>query len=44
MCFRDLEIGYAAGMAWVLLVVIALLTALIFKSSRHWVFYAQEET
>ena len=41
--FRDLEMGYAAGMAWVLLVVVALLTALIFKSSRRWVFYAQEE-
>jgi multiple sugar transport system permease protein len=41
--FRDLEMGYASGMAWVLLVVIALLTVLIFKSSRHWVFYAQEE-
>lgn len=41
--FRDLEMGYAAGMAWVLLVIVALLTALIFKSSRSWVFYAQEE-
>jgi multiple sugar transport system permease protein len=41
--FRDLEMGYAAAMAWVLLVVIALLTALIFKTSRYWVFYAQEE-
>jgi multiple sugar transport system permease protein len=41
--FRDLEMGYAAAMAWVLLVVVAGLTALIFKSSRHWVFYAQEE-
>lgn len=41
--FRDLEMGYAAAMAWVLLVVIALLTAVIFKTSRYWVFYAQEE-
>jgi multiple sugar transport system permease protein len=41
--FRDLEMGYAAAMAWVLLVVISLLTALIFKTSRYWVFYAQEE-
>ena len=42
--FRDLEMGYAAAMAWVLLVVISLLTVLIFKTSRYWVFYAQEET
>jgi len=41
--FRDFEMGYAAAMAWVLLVVVAVLTALIFKSSRYWVFYAQEE-
>ena len=41
--FRDFEMGYAAAMAWVLLVVVALLTAVIFKSSRYWVFYAQEE-
>jgi multiple sugar transport system permease protein len=41
--FRDLEMGYASAMAWVLLVVIALLTVLIFKTSRYWVFYAQEE-
>jgi multiple sugar transport system permease protein len=41
--FRDLEMGYAAGMAWVLLVLIALLTASLFKSSNRWVFYAHEE-
>jgi multiple sugar transport system permease protein len=41
--FRDFEMGYAAAMAWVLLVVTALLTAVIFKTSRYWVFYAQEE-
>ena len=41
--FRDLEMGYAAAMAWVLLVVVACLTAMVFKSSRYWVFYAQEE-
>lgn len=42
--FRMLQMGYGAAMAWVMLLVIALLTAVIFKSSRHWVFYeAQEE-
>lgn len=41
--FRDLEMGYAAAMAWILLVAVALLTAVIFKSSRYWVVYAQEE-
>ncbi len=41
--FLDFEMGYAAAIAWVLLVVIAMLTVLIFKTSRYWVFYAQEE-
>lgn len=31
--------GYASAMAWVLFVVIMLLTALLFYSQRHWVYY-----
>lgn len=42
--FRTFEMGYGAAMAWVMLLVIACLTAVIFKLSRYWVFYeAQEE-
>jgi multiple sugar transport system permease protein len=37
--FETLQMGYGAAMAWVLLVVIALVTALIFKTSSAWVFY-----
>ncbi len=37
--FNNLEMGYSSAMAWVLLLVIAFFTALIFKSSSHWVFY-----
>jgi multiple sugar transport system permease protein len=33
------QMGYAAAMSWVLLGAIALLTALLFISSRYWVFY-----
>ncbi len=38
-----LDMGYGAAMAWVLLVVIALVTALIFKTSSAWVFYESKE-
>lgn len=38
--FRDM--GYASAMAWVMLVVIGALTALIFKSSSVWVYYESE--
>jgi multiple sugar transport system permease protein len=33
------DMGMASAMAWVMLVVIALLTALVFRSSQAWVFY-----
>ncbi|MFD0043629.1 carbohydrate ABC transporter permease [Pseudarthrobacter scleromae] len=41
--FTAFDMGYASAMAWVLLVAIALVTALIFRSSRAWVFYSGEE-
>ncbi|MBZ9938601.1 sugar ABC transporter permease [Mesorhizobium sp. BR1-1-16] len=37
--FQHLEMGYASAMAWVLLATIAAFTALLFWSSRFWVFY-----
>lgn len=37
--FTTFQMGYGSAMAWVMLIVIALLTALIFKSSSAWVFY-----
>ncbi|WP_017975036.1 carbohydrate ABC transporter permease [Actinopolyspora halophila] len=37
--FTASHMGYAAAMAWVLLVVIGIVTALLFRSSRSWVFY-----
>jgi multiple sugar transport system permease protein len=37
--FRDFRMGYASAMAWVLFVIILVLTALIFRSSPAWVYY-----
>ncbi|HEY4200849.1 MAG TPA: sugar ABC transporter permease [Devosiaceae bacterium] len=37
--FQQLDMGFASAMAWVLLAAIAGFTALIFWSSRFWVFY-----
>ncbi|MGL1891262.1 MAG: sugar ABC transporter permease [Spirochaetaceae bacterium] len=33
------EMGYASAMAWFLLIIIAIITGLFFKSSKRWVFY-----
>lgn len=41
--FQNLQMGYGAAMAWVLLIVIALVTWLLFKSSSSWVFYESKE-
>jgi len=40
--FKDFQMGYAASMAWALLVVIGVFTALIFRSSSYWVHYETE--
>jgi multiple sugar transport system permease protein len=41
--FTAFDMGYASAMAWFLLVVIAIVTALIFRSSRSWVHYAGDD-
>lgn len=37
--FRDLNMGYASAMAWLLLAIIAVFTGLNFATSRLWVHY-----
>jgi multiple sugar transport system permease protein len=41
--FESFQMGYASAMAWVLLLVVAAFTALLFKSSGYWVFYETKE-
>lgn len=37
--FTSYQMGYAAAMAWVMLIIIAVLTAINFKLSSRWVYY-----
>ena len=37
--FTLFEMGYASAMAWILLLIISIFTALVFRSSRYWVNY-----
>ncbi|MGW6403847.1 carbohydrate ABC transporter permease [Streptomyces sp. NPDC055134] len=41
--FNDFRMGYAAALTWVLLIVIGVVTAVLFKTSGRWVHYAGEE-
>jgi multiple sugar transport system permease protein len=40
--FVEFRMGYAAAMAWVLLLIILAFTALLFFSARWWVYYRDE--
>ena len=40
--FTQSEIGYASALAWVLFVVILVITLAVFRSARSWVFYEGE--
>ena len=41
--FETFHMGYASAMAWIMLLIIAALTALSFKLSSFWVFYETKE-
>lgn len=40
--FAHLQMGYASALAWILLVIIAVVTAFIFATSKAWVHYETE--
>ncbi|WMJ85328.1 carbohydrate ABC transporter permease [Anaerocolumna sp. MB42-C2] len=41
--FQYSEMGYGSAMAWFMLIVVAFLTIMIFRSSNSWVYRASEE-
>ncbi|KKI92189.1 ABC transporter permease [Bacillus sp. SA1-12] len=40
--FKHYQMGYASALAWILLVIVAVLTAINFLVSRYWVFYESD--
>jgi len=40
--FRHYQMGYASALAWILLTIVAILTAINVFASRYWVFYESE--
>ncbi len=38
--FSEFRMGYASAMAWVLVVVVGILTAILFRTSKAWVHYS----
>jgi len=41
--FSNLEMGYAAAMAWALVLVLGIFTAVMFATARFWVHYGDEK-
>jgi multiple sugar transport system permease protein len=40
--FQKLQIGYAAALAWVLFIIILVVTLIVFSTSNRWVYYEHE--
>ena len=40
--FKHHKLGYASANAWVMFIIILILTAFVFRSSSAWVFYETE--
>ncbi|HRW11359.1 MAG TPA: sugar ABC transporter permease [Caldilineaceae bacterium] len=41
--FGYARMGYASALAWVLFIIVLILTAVVLRSSQYWVFYAGEK-
>lgn len=41
--YKDFEMGYASAMAWVMFVIILILTMFVIKSSSFWVYYQNDD-
>ncbi|MFJ5760910.1 carbohydrate ABC transporter permease [Neobacillus sp. NPDC093182] len=40
--FEFFNMGYASAMAWIMLIIVGILTAIIFTTSKYWVHYESE--
>jgi multiple sugar transport system permease protein len=41
--FSYFRMGYAAALSWILFAIIAVLTAVVFRTSNSWVFYESKD-
>lgn len=40
--FRQNQLGYASSLAWVMFVIMLLVTIILFRTARHWVYYPED--
>jgi multiple sugar transport system permease protein len=41
--FQEFQMGYASALAWVLFLIVLVLTLLVVRSARSWVYYEGEK-
>jgi multiple sugar transport system permease protein len=41
--FTDLHLGYASAMAFLLFILVLIITVVLLKTSRRWVYYENEQ-
>jgi oligogalacturonide transport system permease protein len=41
--FREADLGYASALAWVTFAVMMILTILLFRSAKRWVYFPEED-
>lgn len=41
--FKYYDMGYGSALAWVLVLIIGIMTGIVFKTSNNWVFYEAKE-
>jgi oligogalacturonide transport system permease protein len=42
--FSRQDLGYSSALAWVMFIVVMVITILLFRSTRYWVFFPEEES
>ena len=42
--FGRLDLGYASALAWVMFIVVMVITILLFRSTRYWVYFPEESS
>ena len=40
--FSSLKLGYASALAWIMFILVMVVTVLLFRSTRYWVYFPEE--
>jgi multiple sugar transport system permease protein len=41
--FREMDLGYASSLAWIFFIIVMVMVALLFRTSKRWVYFPDQE-